>query len=519
MLTGKSFIGNTRGAGTAVCGSGINPANGTKLSPDTIASTNDEVQTALNLAEEAFYIYRTKSGAEKATFLRAIATNIEASIEVIAERGPLETGLPEGRMRGETGRTTGQLRMFANLVEEGSWLDVRIDVAQPDRAPVPKVDLRSMLTGIGPIAVFCASNFPLAFSVAGGDTASALAAGCPVVVIAHSAHPGMAEIVATAISQAAQETDMPEGVFSLLYSGGYEVGQTVVAAPEIKAVGFTGSLKGGRALMDIAAARPEPIPVYAEMSAINPIAVLPSALGDNSEALATAASASLTMGIGQFCTNPGLFFLPSKGAEIFTEKLVELTKQVAPATMLHDGIYDSYKNGLADLSDQANVETLLMVEHQEFGAAAPAIFRTNTQEFVSNNILSREVFGPATLIVTYQDEDELLALGEYIEGQLTTSIFAGVDADFTELASIFDRKSGRVIFNQFPTGVEVCSTMVHGGPYPATSDGRSSSVGSMAIFRYTRPVSYQNFPQSALPAELKDGNPLGLKRLVDGNPE
>ncbi len=519
MLTGKSFIGNSRGAGSDICGSGINPANGEKLSPDTIAATSQEVQYALNIAEEAFFVYRQKSGAEKATFLRAIATNIEARIEEIVARGPLESGLPEGRMRGETGRTTGQLRMFADLLDEGSWLDARIDTAQPDRAPIPKVDLRSMLTGLGPVAVFCASNFPLAFSTAGGDTASALAAGCPVVVVAHSAHPGLAEIVAEAITEAANQTDMPEGVFSLLFSGGYSVGQTVVAAPEIKAVGFTGSLKGGRALMDIAAARPEPIPVFAEMSAINPVAILPSALGDNSESLATAASGSLTLGVGQFCTNPGLFFIPSEGAEAFTEKFVELTKQVAPATMLHGGICDSYKNGIYALNDQPNVETLLLVEHDQFGAAAPAIFRATTQEFVSNKVLSSEVFGPATLIVTYQDHDELLALAEYIDGQLTTSIFGNETDDIAELISVLDRKSGRVIFNQFPTGVEVCPSMVHGGPYPATSDGRSTSVGTMAIFRYTRSVSYQNFPQLALPAELQDQNPLGIKRLVNGKSE
>ncbi|MGJ8656111.1 MAG: aldehyde dehydrogenase (NADP(+)) [Akkermansiaceae bacterium] len=518
MLTGKSFIGNSRGAGTEVSGSGINPATGEKLSPDTIAATDQEVSRALELAEEAFYEYRLKSGAEKATFLRAIATNIEAVIEDIAARGPLETGLPEGRMRGESGRTMGQLRSFADIVEEGSWVDARIETAQPDRAPIPKVDLRSMLTGLGPVGVFCASNFPLAFSVAGGDTASALAAGCPVVVVAHSAHPGLAEIVGNAIQSAAVSTGMPEGVFSLLFSNGYAVGQTVVAASEIKAVGFTGSFAGGKALMDIAASRPEPIPVFAEMSATNPIAVLPSVLNNDTEAesFAAAASGSLTLGVGQFCTNPGIFFIPAEGAEAFTDKFIELTSQVPGATMLHPGICKAYNNATTTIGSQPNVETLLNVGTDEFGAGAPCVFRTTAVEFVSNKALSEEMFGPATLLVTYQDEEELLALAESIQGQLTTSIHAGPEDDITDLVEIFNRKSGRVIFNQFPTGVEVCSSMMHGGPFPATSDGRTTSVGGMAIFRYTRLVSYQNFPQNNLPLELQDDNPASIKRMLNG---
>lgn len=517
MLTGKSFIGNTRGAGSTVSGSGINPATGEKLAPDTIAATEAEVQQALDLADEAFLEYRLKSGVEKATFLRAIASNIESQIDVIAERGPLETGLPEGRMRGESGRTIGQLRLFATLLEEGSWVDARIEQADPDRAPIPKVDLRSMLTGLGPVAVFCASNFPLAFSTAGGDTASALAAGCPVVVVAHSSHPGLAEIVAEAVIKAANDTGMPEGVFSLLFGGGRTVGKAVVTAPEIKAVGFTGSRGGGRALMDMAAARPEPIPVYAEMSAINPVAILPSALGENSTSLASAAAGSLTMGAGQFCTNPGLFFIPAEGAEEFTKSFVAEAGAVVEATMLNSGICSAYNDGLATLKAQEAVEVLLDVGTDAHGAAAPAIFRTTAVEFVSNEALCTEVFGPATLLVTYQDTEELLALAESMEGQLTASIY-GTDADdLTELIAILDRKAGRVIFNQFPTGVEVCSSMVHGGPYPATSDGRSTSVGTMAIFRFSRPVSYQNMPQSALPAELQDSNPLNIKRMLNGS--
>ena len=521
MLTGKSFIGNSRGTGTAVSGSAINPANGEKLSPETIAATDAEVRYALELADSAFHAYRKKSGSEKAVFLRTIAANIEALIDDIAARGPLETGLPEARMRGESGRTMGQLRLFADLVEEGSWVDARIETADADRAPIPKVDLRSMLTGLGPVGVFCASNFPLAYSVAGGDTASALAAGCPVVVVAHSSHPGLAEIVAGAIHSAAQETGMPEGVFSLLFGGGRTIGKSVVTAPEIKAIGFTGSYAGGRALMDLAAARPEPIPVYAEMSAINPVAIFPSALKNDSESLATAASGSLTMGVGQFCTNPGVFFIPAtgEGAEQFTETFTKLTSEVAGATMLNAGICSAYANATTSIQAQPNVETLLDVTTDDFGVGAPSIFRTTATEFINNAALTEEMFGPATLLVTYQNTEELLALAESIDGQLTTSIHAQPEDDISDLVEIFDRKSGRVIFNQFPTGVEVCSSMVHGGPFPSTSDGRSTSVGTMAIFRYTRAVSYQNFPQQNLPVELQDANPLNIKRMLDDKPE
>ncbi len=519
MLTGKSFIGNSRGTGTQICGSAINPATGEKLAPETTAATDQEVQSALKLADAAFPIYRQKSSSEKATFLRTIATNIESVIEDIAARGPLETGLPDGRMRGESGRTIGQLRLFANLIEEGSWVDARIETAEPDRAPVPKVDLRSMLTAIGPVGVFCASNFPLAFSVAGGDTASALAAGCPVIVVAHSAHPGLAEIVANAVLSAAQQTGMPEGVFSMLFGGGRSVGKAVVTAPEIKAIGFTGSYAGGRALMDLAAARPEPIPVYAEMSAINPIAIFPSVLKESSDALATAASGSLTMGVGQFCTNPGVFFIPAEGAQQFTDKFIELTAKVSGATMLNAGICKAYGEATAAIQSQPNVETLLDVTTEDFGAGAPSVFRTTAADFIQNKTLSEEMFGPATLLVTYHNHDELLALASSINGQLTTSIHALAEDDISSLVEIFNRKSGRVIFNQFPTGVEVCSSMVHGGPFPSTSDGRSTSVGTMAIFRYTRSVSYQNLPQKNLPLELQDANSLGITRMLNGKPE
>lgn len=516
-LSGLSFIGFSRGSGSETCGSAVNPATGEALAPATISATEQEVARALSLAEEAFAIYRSKSGGEKASFLRAIATNIEAEVDTIAERGPLETGLPEGRMRGELGRTIGQLRLFANLVEEGSWVDARIETAQPDRQPLPKVDLRSMQRGLGPVAVFAASNFPLAFSVAGGDTASALAAGCPVIVKAHSSHPGLSEIVAEAIVSAAKATGMPEGVFSMVFGGGRTVGQALVKAEQIKAVGFTGSQAGGRALMDLAAARPEPIPVYAEMSAINPVVMLEGALGANSEAQAEALYGSLTMGVGQFCTNPGLVFIPA-GAKAFESKLGEVASAGATGTMLNAGICQAYRDGVSTLIEQTNVEVLAHVASDACGQAGPAVFRTTASEFMSNEALTSEVFGPATLLVSYENGAELLQLCSSLEGQLTASIF-GSDAEFgksSELIDILEQKAGRLIFNGYPTGVEVCHSMVHGGPYPSTSDGRSTSVGSMAINRFVRPVSYQSFPQASLPVELQDGNPLAIARLVNG---
>jgi len=518
QLTGTSFIGFKRGAGDQSCGSGINPATGETLEPATISATDAEVQDALELAQSAYLVYREKSGAEKAAFLRQIASNIEAVVDIIAERGPLETGLPEMRMRGESGRTMGQLRLFASLVEEGSWVDARIETAQPDRAPLPKPDIRSMLRPLGPVAVFAASNFPLAFSVAGGDTASALAAGCPVVVKAHSSHPGLSEIVADCIVRAAQETGMPEGVFSLVFGGGRTVGQALVQAPVIKAVGFTGSYGGGRALMDLAAARPEPIPVYAEMSAINPVVLLPSALGDKSEALAEATYGSLTMGVGQFCTNPGLIFLPESEAAAFAGKLAEVAAVGATGTMLNGGICDAYRSGVAALAAQENVEVLAKVDSDACGQAGPAVFKTTATEFIANEALTSEVFGPATLLVTYSSDAELLAVAESLEGQLTASVH-GSDEELggqAQLITILERKAGRLIFNGFPTGVEVCHSMVHGGPFPSTSDGRSTSVGSMAIFRFARAVAYQDFPQAALPQELQDANPLNITRMMDG---
>ncbi|MFC4993238.1 aldehyde dehydrogenase (NADP(+)) [Rubritalea tangerina] len=517
-LTGLSFIGYQRGRGENVCGTAINPATGESIGPETIAATDTELESALELAEQAYAEYREKSGEQRAQFLRVIAANIEAVVDTIAERGPLETGLPEMRMRGESGRTIGQLRLFADLIEEGSWVDARIEHAQAERQPLPKVDLRSMLRPLGPVAVFAASNFPLAFSVAGGDTASALAAGCPVIVKAHASHPGLSEIVAEAVVEAAQATGMPEGVFSMLFGSGRTLGQALVKAEQIKAVGFTGSQAGGRALMDIAAARPEPIPVYAEMSAINPVIFDESALGDQSGKMAEALYGSLTMGVGQFCTNPGLVFIPKVGSESFVGALESLVQSGSSGTMLNAGICNAYREGISMLGQHAAVETVAQLSSDGQGQAGPAVFQTTAEAFLSDAALSGEVFGPATLLVQYEDGAQLQELCERLEGQLTASLFASEEAltGYAGLFQLLEQKAGRLIFNGFPTGVEVCHSMVHGGPYPATSDGRSTSVGSMAIYRFARAVSYQSFPDSALPAELQDSNPLGITRMVDG---
>lgn len=518
QLLGTSIIGYSRGSGTDVCGHGIHQASGAQLEPAYLSATTDEMNRAVDLAAAAFPEYSALPGSVRACFLRAIAAEIEGVVEDLAKRGPMETGLPEARLRGETGRTTGQLRLFASLLEEGSWVDARIEHAQPDRAPVPKPDLRSMLRPLGPVAVFCASNFPLAFSVAGGDTASALAAGCPVVVIAHASHPGLAEIVGAAVMRAALSTGMPEGVFSLLYGGGRSIGMSVVQHPVIQAVGFTGSRAGGTALMAAAANREQPIPVYAEMSSVNPVVILPGALERGEAALAEAFFGSLTMGVGQFCTNPGLVFLPEGTGLVFLEKLKSLVEAGAPGTMLNASICRAFSEEVEAFAETEGVTTLARSATTAGpGQGAPAVFSVSLRRFLEADLLQGEMFGPAALIVRGSIGEIEAAIPE-LEGQLTATVH-GTEAELVAHASLvaaLQQKAGRLIFNAFPTGVEVCHSMVHGGPFPATSDGRSTSVGSMAIHRFVRPVAWQGFPDRCLPAELQEGNPLGIRRMVDG---
>lgn len=516
-LTGKSIIGFSRSKNEQPFTKAVNPATGEKLEPQFFEASSEEVAQAVNLAEKAFPVYSALSATKRAEFLRRIAELIEGAGDAIAERGVKESGLPEGRMRGETARTTGQLRLFAALIEEGSWVDARIEIAQPDRAPLPKPDLRSMKRPLGPVVVFCASNFPLAFSVAGGDTASALAAGCPVLVKAHHSHPGVAEIVGNCVEQAARDTGMPEGVFSLMFGGGRSVGVAMVEAPAVQAVGFTGSRSGGTALMQVAAARKQPIPVYAEMSAVNPVILLPKALKERGAAIAEGMLTSLTMGAGQFCTNPGLIFMPKSADSAFKDKFVSLVAEAAGACMLNAGIAKAYQESTAAIASIAGVETLAQAPDAGESCGSPAVFAVSVEQFLSNPELEAEMFGPATLIIEGSIEEIEQAIAQ-LEGQLVGTIH-GTEAEIkncTSLVKALEGRCGRLVFNGFPTGVDVSHAMVHGGPYPATSDGRSSSVGTMAIDRFCRPVAWQGCPVSELPAELQNTNPLNIWRLVDG---
>jgi NADP-dependent aldehyde dehydrogenase len=520
-MQGLSYIAGGRGGKFGAPLHAVDPATGEQLAPAFYEANAAEIDRACAAAAQAFEVFGRTSDATRAGLLRAIADRLEKNDEVVA-RGQLETGLPAARLTGERARTCGQLRLFASLLEEGSWVEARIDRAEPARQPLPKSDFRAMRRPLGPVAVFCASNFPLAFSVAGGDTASALAAGCPVIVKAHHAHPGVAEIVAEVVVDAVAACDLPPGVFSLIYGAGRTVGQALVSNPCVKAVGFTGSRAAGRALMDAAIARHEPIPVYAEMSSVNPVFVLPGALGERSAAIAQGLHGSVTLGVGQFCTNPGLVFLPAGGAsEEFRAKLTELMQSTPACPMLHRGIREAYSTGVDRNAKNCEVETLVPAAGDggpgESHAGA-ALFQTSLNTFLHDDSLLDEVFGPATLLVTYDNFDELQAAIKRLDGQLTATVHASDDElqSAAELLSLLEHKAGRLILNGFPTGVEVCHAMVHGGPYPATSDGRSTSVGTLAIERFTRHVAWQGCPPALLPDALQDANPLGIRRLVDG---
>ena len=520
-LQGISIIGYGRGKRNATGFYASEPRTGQRLAPEFIAATAEEVEASVRLAHQAFPAYGHAPGRERAALLRRIAEGIEAVSPELIERAETETALPKARLQSETGRTCAQLRLFAQLVEEGSWVQARIDRAQPDRKPLPKPDCRSMLRPLGPVVVFAPSNFPLAFSVAGGDTASALAAGNPVIVKAHGAHPGTSEIVGSVIQQSVKQCGLPEGLFSLLFGKGAEVGMALVKHPYMKAVGFTGSRSGGRALMDAAAARPEPIPVYAEMSSTNPVFILPGALRNNASAIAAGLYASFTLGAGQFCTKPGMVFLPqNEDLQSFLSSLRESVSASDPFTLLSAGIRASYCSGIEQRKSSHRLEVL---SGKPSPSGAPfnvgaSLFATGAKSFLEEPEFSSEIFGPATLLVRDCSHAQYLEIARGLEGQLTATIH-GTEADlkeYSDLVSILEDKVGRLIFNGFPTGVEVTHAMVHGGPYPATSDGRSTSVGTQAIFRFCRLLCYQNFPQAALPEALKDSNPLGIWRMMDG---
>ncbi|WP_226477695.1 aldehyde dehydrogenase (NADP(+)) [Pseudomonas sp. MWU16-30323] len=520
-LTGTMLIGQHSIPGSREAIRAINPATNLALEPAYAGGTAEQVDQACALAWSAFDTYRETPLAARAEFLETIANEIEALGDELIERAMAETGLPRPRIQGERGRTCHQLRTFARTVRAGEWLDVRVDSAQPDRQSLPRSDLRQRQVPLGPVAVFGASNFPLAFSVAGGDTASALAAGCPVIVKAHGAHPGTSELVGRAVAKAVQQCGLPDGVFSLLCGSGREVGIALVCDPRIKAVGFTGSRSGGIALCQAAQARPEPIPVYAEMSSINPVYLFPAALSARGEALAQGFVASLTQGAGQFCTNPGLVIaVAGQALDHFIGNAANLLRHSAAQTMLTPGIFKAYEDGISVLAKQAHVAGKgLAAQGPNQGQAH--LFVTHAKDFLANHSLQAEIFGAASLIVQCANADEVRQVSEHLEGQLTATLHLDdndLDAARALLPTL-ERKAGRLLVNGWPTGVEVCDAMVHGGPFPATSDSRTTSVGTAAILRFLRPVCYQDFPDGLLPTALQHGNPLLLRRLLDGQRE
>jgi 2,5-dioxopentanoate dehydrogenase len=521
-ISGRSLIGFREGAGSGDPLYARDPATGQQLQPGFIPATTEEVDCAVKLAADAFKIYSRTTGRDRGAFLRKIAEKIEAITDDIVERAAQETALPISRLQSETARTCNQLRLFAQVAQEGSWVNARIDHAQAERKPLPKPDMRSRMRPLGPVVVFGASNFPLAFSVAGGDTASALAGGNTVIVKAHAAHPGTSELVGRALQESVRECGLPEGVFSLLFGHGAQIGTALMKHPLVRAGGFTGSRAAGRILMDVAASRPEPIPFYAEMSSTNPVFILPGALRERAENIASGLHASFTLGAGQFCTKPGIVFLEkhSDAADKFASKLGELVAASTHFHLLTEAIHSSYDSAVANRKADSAVRVL--AEKQSSGAAGfcahAALFETDASSFLGSN-LDAEIFGPTTLLVRHSSRDQILEIARSLEGHLTATVHGTEQdlRDFADLIAILETKVGRLVLNGFPTGVEVTHAMVHGGPYPSTSDGRSTSVGSQAIFRFTRLVCYQGFPDNALPDELKEANPLGIWRMIDGS--
>ncbi|EAT08321.1 aldehyde dehydrogenase (NADP(+)) [Sphingobium sp. 10 DY56-G10] len=501
----------------------INPATGEKGDVAFSSAMPADVEQATKLADEAFKSFSTLSPDARATFLESVADNIMGIGDLLIETAMAESGLPRARLEGERGRTVGQLRLFASYVRLGDWLDATIDRAMPERAPLPRADLRRVNHSVGPVAVFGASNFPLAFSVAGGDTAAAFAAGSPVVVKGHSAHPGTGELVARAIQAAVKSCGLDEGVFSYLPGADRALGGALVADPRIKAVGFTGSRGGGTALMKIAAERPEPIPVYAEMSSINPVVLLPGALASRGEAMGAAFVGSLTMGSGQFCTNPGLVIaLDGPDLDAFVASAAAAMSGAAPQVMLTPGIHEAYEKGVAALAGADGVTTVARgTEPEGVNRGQAAFFSTDSATFTSNPVLAEEVFGSSSVLIRCSSIDEVVATIAGLEGQLTATLQIGEgDQDHAaKLLPTLSRKVGRILTNGWPTGVEVTHAMVHGGPFPSTADGRSTSVGTLAMMRFLRPVCYQDVPDTLLPAALQDANPWGLTRRVEGKLE
>lgn len=538
-LHGRNILGADLSAAGKQTLRATNPASGTPLEPPYYEATEQEIEIAVAAAARASKQYALFAPTARAEFLRCIGQEIVALGDTLVDRCCAETGLPRGRIVSERGRTVAQLGLFADLIEEGSWVDARIDTALPERAPLPRPDLRRMLRPLGPVAVFGSSNFPLAFSVAGGDSASAFAAGNAVVVKAHPSHPGTSELVGEAIRRAVARLALPPEVFSLLHGASHRVGEILIRQPALRAVGFTGSATGGRALHEVAAARAVPIPVFAEMGSTNPVFLLPGALVERSEEIAAGIAASATLGAGQFCTQPGLVFgLASEEFSTLIDATVRALADAPGGTMLSEPISRRYRDGVERLSatqglvkvfppsqggaldargvPDTNTPAAEVPETATFGRTAA--FVTDATEFLSNRELHREVFGPVTLFVRAESTARLLQLIQALDGQLTATLHA-TEADlqeYGELPAALSDKVGRLIWNGFPTGVEVCHAMHHGGPYPATTAEHFTSVGSAAILRFARPICYQNLPDAALPAELQRANPRAVQRLLNG---
>jgi 2,5-dioxopentanoate dehydrogenase len=518
-ISGDLLIGSRRVPGGAGTVRGRDAATGAELEPPFAAATEAQLAEVCALAEEAFDPFRSGPTEQRARLLELIADKITAIGDALIERCMAETGLPRARLEGERARTVGQLRLFASVVRAGDHLDLRIDPALPDRKPLPRPDLRLRNIPLGPVVVFGASNFPLAFSVAGGDTASALAAGCPVIVKAHPAHPGTSVLVGEAVQAAVAELGLPDGVFSLVFTDGPEASQELVRRREVMAVGFTGSRRAGLALMRAAASREVPIPVYAEMSSVNPVLLMPGALRERGAQIAPAFATSLVLGAGQFCTNPGLL-LAEEGGELdsFVAAAADAVRAAQPATMLTRDIWTSFGKAVEELDAHPAVTTIARGAPGAEGQGQAALFSTTAEAFLAHPDLQNEIFGASSLLVRCRNASELRRVVQTLEGQLTVAVhMAPTDRPAVDaLLPLLERKAGRILVNGFGTGVEVSHAMVHGGPFPATSDGRSTSVGTMAIRRFLRPVCYQDLPDASLPPELQEANPLGLRRLVDG---
>ena len=520
-MNGNQLIGNKESAEGSSTFNAINPVSGETLAPAFHEATQDEINSALVLAKSASDFLRNSTGSDRKRLLDAIADEMEADADLIKNRVGEETGYPQPRLDGEFGRTVMQLRVFGKVAEEGDWVGARIDTAIPNREPLPKPDLRRMLVPVGPVVIFGASNFPLAISVAGGDPASALAAGCPIVTKGHPSHPGSSELVARAVLRGVEKAGFPEGTFSMLQGATNETGKALVEHPDTCAVAFTGSLRGGRALFDIASSRPNPIPVYAEMGSVNPQFVFPGKLGADPAQFAESLFGSVTMGNGQFCTCPSMVFIP-EGDDLskMSERYLELVGESPGAALLNPGIANAFSQGIDQWKAIEGVEVLAegSLEGTEVGAA-PVVAKVSLEDFMKNSEpFMHEVFGPSTMFVVCPDKESFVEASDVFDGQLGSSIHCSEDeiGAASDLISKIGQFSGRVCINSFPTGIEVCDSVHHGGPYPATTDAQHTSIGTAGISRWGRPISFQGTPDELLPDELKSGNPLGLMRLVDG---